>query len=542
MTKTIENTAIVLPASLSDAQLADLLAAQQNEEAVFKKGSEYQRTRAVAYFNRHKFVSGVTPEALAYHVQKVMDFKVDGLRLEGAEREYQKCAMAILKLDVLRETEKSVKADYNNRISDLRRALEALNHFSTEIADMSDEAFTAWFAKKGGLDGISREFRQANPKETEPTRDAKKISAAIDGMIENTTAIEVANPGGETGVRLFVARGEGDKLRLVPLDASADFIASLSNRAPDAMTNAPPRLVMFRELLMTAARIVPDQISDQPKRMLRPGEKVSASTEMLAANQIIRVEKGGFSIAGSRVEDTIIVEVTPADENLARRLSAEGFIDTMTRKNMLAKLEPTAIASGFKEVTIVDADTKSGSEVRISFGHTTKSVDGQLLVKSMDRIGGVYTWRVKAFEAKAGGDMDATARKQFKSRFLALVVKSRDDHAISVTVSAKGIGFKLGSTKAEMFASTGLVGSEDVRVNKDDFLLALNGLLALPLEGDMGWSIDPRGLLRIEARTASASYRVFVQLLRKEKDPKAQVRERALLERVERTVEVAAAA
>lgn len=224
-----------VPSTLTADQLVELHDAQQDEGAVHTQGTAYQRSRALAYRNRHRFVASVSPAALAYHVEKVMDYKVDGLRLTGIDREYQIAAMGILQLDVLRTVTKSDKADQNNRISDLRRALESLNHFASAIKDMTDDEFVTWFAGKGGLDGIHREFREANPVEVEPVRDDKKIRTAIEAMIANSNAVEVDNPGLATGIRLFVARGEGGKLRMVPLDASADFIASLSDRAPDPM-------------------------------------------------------------------------------------------------------------------------------------------------------------------------------------------------------------------------------------------------------------------------------------------------------------------
>lgn len=223
------NVAAVLtvPAPLSDEQCARLVDAQKSEQAVFTAGKVFQRNRAITYFNHHKLVSSVTPAALAYHVEKVMDYKVDGLRLAGIERDYQKCAMGILQLDVLREQSKDAKADQNNRIGDLRRALEAMNHYHSEIAVMTDGEFAAWFKKNGGVDGIYRKYIAATAVEFEPERDDRKIQDALDEMIANTSAVEVDNPNGSTGVQLFVARGEGDKLRMVPLDASSDFIASL---------------------------------------------------------------------------------------------------------------------------------------------------------------------------------------------------------------------------------------------------------------------------------------------------------------------------
>lgn len=533
-----------VPTPLSTHQLAELLSAQNDEQTVFAAGTAYQRSRAIAYLNRHKLVTSVSPEALAYHVEKQMDYKVDGLRLVGEERDFQVCAMGILQLDVLRETEKAAKADQNNRINDLRRALQGLAYFADELLIMTDEEFVTWFATKGGVDGIHREFRAANPSEAEPQRDEKKIKSALDDMIANSNAVEVDNPTGALGIQLFVARGEGDKLRMVPLDASADFIASLSDRTPDPMTNAPSRVVALRELLVTGSRIVPDAMSDIPKRQLRPGEKVSETTEMLPANQIVCVRDGMFSIAGSRVEDTIIVEAELSDQVLRRYLSADGFIDTMTRKNMLAKLEPTASAAGLTGVVIADAESKSGPEVRISFERGAEKVDGHLIVKSMNRMGGLYTWRVGEFKLTASASMDAAARQAFNSGFLAHVVKSREDHAISVRLSGKGVVLQLGAAKVETFGAAVISGDETVRVTKADFLRAVNGLLGLPLTGELLWAVDPRGLLCVEAHTASATYRVFVQTLRKEKDAKAQVRERALLERVSRTepVDLSAAA
>ena len=80
----------VPPAGLSAAQIKSLADAQNDEFSVQQTGTAFQRTRAIAYFNRHKFVAEVSPRALAYHVEQVMDYKVDGI----TTGDFQKCAMA----------------------------------------------------------------------------------------------------------------------------------------------------------------------------------------------------------------------------------------------------------------------------------------------------------------------------------------------------------------------------------------------------------------------------------------------------------------
>ena len=384
------------------------------------------------------------------------------------------------------------------------------------------------------LDGLSKAFKTATrPERTESEPDEQAVDKTVSAIVENPSAIQVAAlPGLGTGaVAVYVAQGVGDMARMVRLDVTEAFIASLADKAPDPMSNAPDRLVFFRQLLMTGSAIIPDQISDMPVEPLAPGEKVSATTKMLPSNAIFLVRDGVFSIAASRKLDTMVVEVAPFDGILGAMRN--GFIDTMTRNTMLDRLSETSKAVGY-----IGDDTISIDDAgRIAFKHKRPKLSGQLLIKPLTQMRSVFTHRVHGFTAGAAARMDDVARADFAKSFLAPLVKKRDDLAVSVSIASGTISFQHG--RAGVVTTSGLDtdGTATARVRQADFRRALGVLLDLPLENELEFAIDAKGMLMIGVQTMVADFRVYLQTIRAGDPEGSQVLDRTRLERVERPTE-----
>lgn len=511
-------------------RLSELRTEFANVEA---DGQSYHTRRALMFRNQFKYVAEVGQLVLANYVEQTLKFNVSGFRKAG----FNVCALAITGINVLAETDKNKRAELHNRVQPVTQALDALNHFRADHEALSDEKFVDWWNQKGRLSGLHAKFKAATKEpKGEPMQDEHAVDAAVESIVANGAAIEVSSlPGLGTGtVSLYVAQGQGDKARMVRLDVTPEFIASLADKAPDPMNDAPKRLLFFRQLLMAGASIVPDQVSDVPKTPLKPGEKASETTVMLPANAITLVRDGVFSIALSRKADTVVLEVEPG-EDLSKWFSGERFIDTRTRNTMLPRLTESRLAAGY-----IGEDKVSISDTgRIRFEHKDKKLSGQLLSKPLSDMGSLYTHRVHGFKAVAECEMDKKEQEAFVTRFLAGVVKKRDDHPITVAVKDGAITFQHGKAKPVSIASTTVTGEASVRVKQGDFKRVMTGLLDLPLSQGIAFYLDPMGMLRIDAMTDAADFRAYIQTLREGEAEGAQVPERARLKRVERPEEQA---
>ncbi len=136
-------------------------------------------------------------------------------------------------------------------VSQLARALAALVSLGNEHEGLSDDDFFKWYKTQGRISGLAKSYleanREAKKKDKKASGDqadsvsAKTPEERVAEMLENAAAMEIdvvaGIPSGKQGV--FIFRHEGEKLRVLPLNVSAEAILGLSGYAPCPLSTAP---------------------------------------------------------------------------------------------------------------------------------------------------------------------------------------------------------------------------------------------------------------------------------------------------------------
>jgi hypothetical protein len=518
-------TTVELPVPLSADQIADLSSIQAEFAKVEVLAGDYHKRRALNFRAQWQFAASVGKLALEHHVEKGLGFNVSSVRGTG----YTVCAMGVTGIDPY-TVEGDERTTRHNRVQSVQQALDALFNLRDQHEGLTDDDFVAWYNAAGRLSGIYKNSRPIKQPKGDAEHDEAKVDAAIASIIGNPAAIEANVSLAPGAVTVFVAEGMGNKARLVRMDVTPDFIASMASKAPDPMERATESLVFFRQLLLSTARILPDAMSGEPVSPLKAGEKLSASTKMKPANAVVLVKDGVFSVASSRKLDTIVMEVESGEDLRV----PDGFIDNVTRGTMTARLESSLDAAGFIKPQD-DPNSPVGIHYsatgdQITFTNCKAAKSGQLLIKELDRMGSVWTHRVRSFKGGVEAELDDKLRVSFAG-FVSSVMKKRDSHPIAVEVKDGALLLRHG-TAAPVTIKCPAQGEATAWVKQDDFRRAMAGLLDLPLVDDIAVGIDSRGLVRFIAQTEAANFRVYLQTLR-EGDGDKQTLERGLLERVQ---------
>jgi hypothetical protein len=251
--------------------------------------------------------------------------------------------------------------------------------------------------------------------------------------MENPSAISVPIPGIIAGdVQVCVVQGQSKSAPMVKLATTPAFIASLSDRAPDPLNNAPTALRFYRELMVIGEGIIPDTDSDQPKTALAPDDEVNETTEMLASNAMFMVRDGMFSIASARNRDTLVVQVVPESGVRAALqgvpLDGDTFLNNRSRRVTSKRLIAPKVCAGFipTDATKPMMEVKSvGEKTTVTLKHSTAALKSNLIYTPRSEMNTVWTYRVGDFRptAQAVAGTDQTAK--LKADFLPLVRWSR---------------------------------------------------------------------------------------------------------------------
>jgi hypothetical protein len=530
---TLPNLGIPAVASFDATQSSDLLVVQLRYKAVELQGQTYHRERALTFRAQWLFLNSVGKMSLENHVEKVLGFDVKTVRSTG----HAVSAMGVTGINVYAETDKVKRAGLHNQVQKVTQALDALSHFKADHEHLSDDEFVSWYNDNGRLVGLHSAFLQeTRPKAQESVADEGAVEKAIASIITNQSAFEVAAlPNLSSGVvTVYVAQGEGDVTRMVRLDVTNDFIASLAKRAPDPMLAAPDNLVFYRQLLTLGDAVVPDQVSDIPLVPLKPGEKVTATTKMFPANALILHRNSVFSIAATRKIDGLIVEATANDGVKTFMPEGNVFIDTLTRHTMLERLRESSVAAGYIKGGV--GREEKNDRTTITFNHEDEKLSGKLIAKPLADMGSLFVHCVVGFEDSSFAATSGEERHAFNTGFLARLVKKRDDHPVTIAFGPDGISFQHG--KAEPFViSCETSGVCSIRVTQSDFKRALSGLLDMPLIDRLEWLVDKRGLLKVVSGTEVGTFGVYIQGLRDGEAAGVQVKSREMLARIEKETE-----
>lgn len=428
-------------------------------------------------------------------------------------------------------------------VSQLARTLAGLVSLGNEHEGLSDDDFFNWYKKQGRMSGLAKRYLEAN--RVAKTKGKKASGEQADGvsaktpeervaeMLENAAAMEIDMVAGISSGKqgIFIFRHEGEKLRVLPLNVSAEAILGLSGYAPCALSTAPADLRFYRLLLLTGAALVPDEMSNIPLEDVPAGDMANSSYDMFPANAMYLVERDRFSIAHARRDDGLIAEIKP-NVDLGYSMGGECFIDNLTRRRLAERLvgEADAAQFGLTPVEGVAAPVRiTGQTKTLTFTSKALAKPINLIIKPRE-MGSIFTYRVSPeFAPKAWAVMPAEGVAAFDRSFMTVLLKQQKDRPVTVTVGAKGIGLANGKAPAAQFDAE-VQGTATVQVMLEDLRRAMVGLMGLPITGGLRWELDPKGLLLIEAQTEEADVRVFIQTLEPNRDQ--PTRSRALRERV----------
>lgn len=526
-----------VPVSLTDKDQAELLHLQGRARGVEARESRAVKGRALLLRGQYRFICKHGAISLTHYAKGI------GFEYEATSLVYHVSAQLVLNKNVSSAPEADKEA-VRNEASQLARAIAAMEQLHNAHNGLSDDAFVTWYESMKHISGLAQKYLEtkrvekkaaAKPSLGEANATAEKTPAEqVDEMFDTLGTVEIdALAGISSGQEgLFAYRNEGGKLRLIPLTANKATIISLAGFAPCPLAEMPADLRFYRELLMTGAAFVPDELSDIPIDDVPEGDVANDSYDMLPAYAMYLVERDRFSIAHARRDDGLILEVVPSIDP-GYSMKGECFIDNLTRRRLAERLlgEANAAQFGLAPVDGFAAPlTIAGQTKKLTF---TGKADGKavnLIIKPR-RMGAIWTYRVApAFLPVASAMMSPETVTGFDDAFMKVLLKKQKDRPVAVTIGRGRISFANDKAAAAPFDAE-VQGSTKVQVMLYDLRRAMVGLLGLSRQGGLMWRADPNGLLLIEAATDVATYRAFIQTLEPNRDQ--PTRSRTLRERVE---------
>ncbi|MBV2146679.1 hypothetical protein KRZ98_00030 [Sphingobium sp. AS12] len=523
------------PTPLTAADQAELLHLQGRVRGVEAREVRAVRGRALLTRSQYRFIRKHGVISLTYYAKDI------GFEYEAASLVYHVSAQLVLNKNVsaAREADKEV---LRNEAAQLARAIATMERRHREHNSLSDDDFVSWYESIGHISGLARDYLEVKRKEKSLKLLAAKPDAPViktpdeqvDDMFDNLRTLEIdAVAGIASGQEgLFAYRNEGGRLRLIPLAANKATIIGLAGHAPCPLAAMPADLRFYRELLMTGAAFVPDELSDIPIDDVPEGDVANDSYDMLPAYAMYLVESDRFSIAHARRDDGLILEVVPSIDP-GYSMKGECFIDNLTRRRLADRLLGEADAAQFGLAPV------DGSAAPLTIAGQTKTLtftgkaDGKainLIIKPR-RMGGIWTYRAApAFSPVASAIMSPETVTAFDDAFMKVLLKKQKDRPVAVTIGRGRISVANDKAAAAPFDAE-VQGSAKVQVMLYDLRRAMVGLLGLSRQGGLTWRADPNGLLLIEAATDVATYRAFIQTLEPNRDQ--PTRSRTLRERVE---------
>ncbi len=535
------NPTLQKPVELSQEAITELgrLRSEHFDVAEVERSSIDRRGSLL--FDQYRFVSEYGAVSINAYAKSLK------FEYEASSMVYHVSAQLLLDVNVGAAATEEQKEARQNLVKPLAYAFAALEKWRDEHRHMTREAFIAYYREQGCMTGLRDRYladkrtnnkKAAARKAGEPASSsaAKSPEEVVDTILANPAAKEIeALPDIATGTSgLMVYRQEGDKIRLVVLNASAGQMAELSGLAPSVLDNAPPDLRFHREMLLAGAAWVPDMLSNLTREDVPEGDEPNESYTFLPANAIYLVEGDHISIAHARREDGLIVHVEPKDywpDYMGKR---DLFLDNLTRRRvgnaLTGEKDAEAFARSAHEGEAVLAERR-GKTTTLTFTHKDTGETVNLIVKPRN-MGSIWTYRVSTdFAPVAQATIGPDEAAQVEQNFLReLVKKGAKDRVVRVEVTDEGIRLANGKAVAIPFEAD-TSGTAKLGVMADDLRRALVGLYGLKREGGMTFKLDPKGLLCIEATTALAAYRVHLQAIEPERDEPTRCR--TLREKVE---------
>ncbi len=526
-----------LPVELSNEAVAELARLQAEHASVLVVEANAIDRRGGLLFDQYRFVRAFGAVSINAYA------KAHGFTYEASNLTFHVSAQSLLNINVGAATTEKEREALQNAVRPLAYALAALDKWHDEHAQMSREQFIAYYREQGCMTGLRDRYLDdkrasgkklaSKPREVAAAQSSEEI---VDTILDNPAAKEIAAlPDMATGTSgLMMFRHEGDKLRLVLLNATPDQMAGLSGLAPSALDNAPADLRFHREMLLAGGAFVPDMLSNVTREEVPEGDEPNESYTLLPANAIYLVDGDHISIAHARREDGLIVQVQPRDYRPDYMGKADLFFDNLTRRRLgnalTGEMDAEAYARSAHEGEAVVAQRR-GKTTTLTFTHKDTGETVNLIVKPRN-MGSIWTYRVSgAFAPVAHAVLDPESAAEVERTFLReLVKKAPKDRVARIEVTSEGIRLANGKAAAMRFEAAS-TGTAKLGVMADDLRRALVGLYGLTREGGLTFKLDPNGLFCIEATTAFATYRVHVQAIEPERDEPTRCR--TLREKVE---------
>lgn len=540
----ISQTTLESPVQLSNEAVTELARLQAQNSSVLKVETSALNRRGGLLFEQYCFVHAHGAVSINKYAEE-HDFTYEASNLK-----FHISAQVLFNINVGAATTDEEREALQNSVRPLAYALAALDKWHEEHAHMNREQFIAYYREQNCMTGLRDRYladKRANRRKVKTKSvtvpQVQSPEQIVDAILDNPAAKEIAAlPDIATGTSgLMMFRHEGDKVRLVLLNATPDHMAGLSGLAPSALDSAPADLRFHREMLLAGAAFVPDMLSNVTREEVPEGDEPNETYTFLPANAIYLIEGDHISIAHARREDGLIAQVVPGDYQPDYLGKAGLFLDNLTRRRLGNALTGEKDAEAFARSAHegeAALSQRRGKTTTLTFTNKDTAESVNLIAKPR-HMGSNWTYRVSAtFDPVARATLDYDRAAELERSFLSLLVKKTPtDRVVRVEVTNKGIRLANGNAAATLFEANAS-GAAKLAVMADDLRRALVGLCSLKREGGLTFKLDPNGLLCVEATTALATYRVFVQAIEPERDEPTRCR--ALREKVESLPQAAA--
>ena len=442
---------------LTAEQVAELAQLQSKVSGVEAQEATSITQRALLLRAQHRFIAKYGVGTLAHHAEK------NGFSYKPTKLAYSLPAQLVLNKNV-DDAPEAVQPSMRNEVAQTARALAELARLNAEHDHLTDDEFVNWYRDKGQMTGLSKSYladqKGSAAKASPQAPDAVRPEQVVGTMLDNSAAMEVEFlPGvgcGQLGLLLY--RNEGATTRILPLNLSVDAIAALSGYTPCPMASWPTDLRFWREVLITGERFVPDEMSDIPTEDVPEGDEANASYDMLPANGVYLVERGVISIAHSRRDDGLIVEIAPrVDIELGFSLTGECFIDNLTRRRLASRLRGQADADAFARSAsdgVAAPVTIRGKSKTLAFIAEGEKKPVNLILKPRE-IGTIWTYRSTLIPSEAiKADMSGDQVKAFTADFMQLAAKKQKDRPVKLAIAKGKMSFAIDKAAAVDVAAT----------------------------------------------------------------------------------------
>ena len=488
------------------------------------------------------------------------EIQVAGHTEKPRDRLYRRAALVCDGTPPLpRPAQRSLKHKEISNATDWRAHLmEVLDaEYGLELQDdashLNPEDLYNFVMSEGGLTQAVSNFRRG--KIASKSNQEERHDYPLERLLESPSAMTVALEGAALQMLIpgltttLVGRREGDCFVCVPrFTPNTPVEQMLHDHDPHAQINICKDLDFYGQMF-AVGEAIPDTMSDEPADPIEEGEMLLASTERLPSNTAYLWGGGKFSIAGSRVHDSIVIQVRPVVD-LALPTTILRVMDDRERSALQPLLAPLTSRAAFdlprkakeawsaKHSGAQVSDPKAVSlntrvSVRLNFVHVAgKKYPLSLLpmiefsVKD-DR----WTLGIAKFEPAGTAVLSWSETEEMREEFFAPA--SKDKHPIEVAVGKRGLVLTR-ARSGPWVRQARATGRTSVRVMGEDFRQVMARALHMRPPAGIDIGIDPNGLVRVRFATAVAEFELFMQTIAPNTDPAIIVRERRLLMRLDR--------